>query len=361
MIQDKIVYLLGAGASCGAIPMLADLREGINRAKNFLNEHFSVAKTNSATFEKDKQILVEDLEWLYKESGNHSTIDTLAKKYSLQGARSENELKRLKKALCLYFTIEQLVYLESKNQINMQINYLLGKKIDLRYDSFLASTGKSIEDQKLEINQEIAIVSWNYDLQVEMAISRFTESGLTIARKFHQIVPNFNNSLESNNSQVNIDQFLCLKLNGSAFLEPRPQPGSNPFPSSVYDLDEKSEFFVSNLVDKYKAMKNYVLPIEFAWEHDIYSSPKITLAQELFKRAKKVVIIGYSFPYFNRMVDEIIFKDCNPGKIIIQDPKGHDIKDRLIKLFVKVNTPVGMIVEDRISVMTSNPYFSVED
>jgi hypothetical protein len=361
MKQDKVVYLLGAGASCGAIPVLSDLRDGIDKAKNFLKDHFSVPKKTSKTFENDKRNLVADLDWLFKESGNHSTVDTLAKKYSLQGERSKKDLRRLKMTLCLYFTIEQLVYLNSIKKINTQYHFSLGKRIDLRYDSLLASIGKSIQDEKLTINEEIAIVSWNYDLQVEMAISRFTGSGLNTARNFHQIVPNFYIPLDKDFSQVKMDQFLCLKLNGSAFLEPWPQRGSNRFSPSIYESIDNPEYFVSELIDKYKAMEGQIRSIEFAWEHDVFSSPKITLAQELFKRAKKVIIIGYSFPYFNRMVDEIIFKDCDPGKIIIQDPKGHDIKDRLIKLFVKVNTPVGMIVEDRISVMTSNPYFSVED
>ena len=46
---------------------------------------------------------------------------------------------------------------------------------------------------------------------------------------------------------------------------------------------------------------------------------------------KVIVIIGYSFPYFNREIDKLLFKDLGGiDKIYIQDLNGEKIKEYLL-------------------------------
>ena len=45
-----------------------------------------------------------------------------------------------------------------------------------------------------------------------------------------------------------------------------------------------------------------------------------------------LIVVGYSFPYFNSEIDKKLFAQCLPKEIIIQDLEPEHIKERLSML-----------------------------
>ena len=69
---------------------------------------------------------------------------------------------------------------------------------------------------------------------------------------------------------------------------------------------------------------NFNNHIKYAWEHNIEDS-FLQNAANTIKRTDVLVIIGYSFPAFNRKIDQFLFSNLHHNKIkkiIYQDPNG---------------------------------------
>ena len=194
--MSKIVYLLGAGASFGlrdkdnstigvhdvyedseiigtyvkyeyaniieGLPLVSEipgrLAYIIDKIKNCscsyktTNLILPLGVNGGTGFDTAKNMLIEDLTWLKDASASHATIDTFAKKLYLK-----NELKDFYKVellLSIFFIIEQKI-----------------NKKDGRYDTFLAS----VLDSKLNIDDRITILTWNYDSQFELAYKEYGE------------------------------------------------------------------------------------------------------------------------------------------------------------------------------------------
>ena len=83
---------------------------------------------------------------------------------------------------------------------------------------------------------------------------------------------------------------------------------------------ETFKIFEEILLAKRTKSKN---AIRFAWENADISKRAIKLAKDKISQSEIVVIIGYSFPYFNRNVDREIFSGFVPNpnrKVYIQSP-----------------------------------------
>ncbi|MCH7733369.1 MAG: hypothetical protein IIB44_12830, partial [Candidatus Marinimicrobia bacterium] len=95
--------------------------------------------------------------------------------------------------------------------------------------------------------------------------------------------------------------------------------------------------------------------IKFAWEDSTNTQLKsvgLTQLSEVFV----IVVIGYSFPYFNREIDKLIFKQLNNvDRIYLQYPKDThaSIESRLKSLF--------RLDIDIINVPKSNLFFIPDD
>jgi hypothetical protein len=79
--------------------------------------------------------------------------------------------------------------------------------------------------------------------------------------------------------------------------------------------------------------------IKFAWETDTKS---LTIAaKEKIEQSKNVVVIGYTFPLYNRLVnfEYLTHRDIgNDKKMIIQDPNSLVIRQNLIDLNERVDS-----------------------
>jgi hypothetical protein len=173
--KTQITYLFGAGASANAIPTVDSLGYRIQDLIKYLTilsdenkkESSEESKKNKKLINIDAlQFIIDDLNWVYKESENHQTVDTLAKKYYVQGKASS--LNRLKRALISYFYFEQNIKFKTYDEQKYDFPIFLDK----RYDNLIAS----IADKKptgIRLRNHIKCITWNYDLQLDFAIKNY--------------------------------------------------------------------------------------------------------------------------------------------------------------------------------------------
>src|SRR5205085_5957769 len=97
----------------------------------------------------------------------HPSIDTFAKKLFL--TNDEYNLRQLKLILSVYFLYEQSHEAEKDNffQYHEKVRYS-NLPVDPRYDFFMAALLKPSKPRPV-LPDNLYIVSWNYDSQLEMA------------------------------------------------------------------------------------------------------------------------------------------------------------------------------------------------
>lgn len=349
--MSKIVYLLGAGASWGdrgkdrdgnivemniygkqtpfgdapIIGKCANITEGlplvseipgrltyiIEIIKNCpcseitKDKIFPLGSRDGMGFDTAREMLIRDLEWLKTASENHATIDTFAKKLFLKGQLTD--FYKVESLLSVFFIIEQVI-----------------NKKDGRYDTFLAS----VLDSKLNIDDRITILTWNYDSQFELAYKEYGEEkeASGIRRKLG-IADLKDQSYETRNQ--------IFKLNGTAnFWEQ----------IDLAQYDELNESLLVKLLDLYLKgrEKKGASRISFAWDNKEYIDKNFETALiNAIKGAETLVVIGYTFPFFNREIDRAIFQAMNTLKTIyIQDPNATQIVDNLESLYSPAHTGI---------------------
>jgi hypothetical protein len=251
--MTEITYLIGAGASCQALPIVSDMASEIAECINWLDQqykHHRIINRFSTVDAKKFLNVIEDLDWLRKicDTKRNFSVDTYARKLSLSGKK--DEYVKLKNILSFYFTVEQ-----KRNPP------------DVRYDNFWASILK----HKLKFPDNIKIVSWNYDFQFELTYQDFVGiDSLKESRESLNVT-----SLETLSHELNPHQlFGIFKLNGSATFNSNRERGVN------YLIDEfnglEIDAFIIELVETYERMCSKVTfcknHLAFAWEHQS-SSP----------------------------------------------------------------------------------------
>ena len=307
----NITYLLGAGASFEALPIVDQIPNKLQafanafRINNFeftvLNEQksniaekhlfrFSSKEDQKREYEKIRKFH-EDILWLEQESKKHTSIDTFAKKLYLQG---NTDLKKLKYILSCFFIYEQTFY------------------FDKRYDSFFASILESLS----EIPNNLKILSWNYDSQLEIAFSNFSNTTVEKSRENLNIISKGNNI----SSDKKNNNFSIFKINGTTSIK-----DSN---NKTYDLIENYHIdkvsLVSKFLEAYKStgLFSTIIPnMSFAWEDFGKELKFYSDLRDSVKNTDILIVIGYSFPFFNRKIDKFILDSMDDlTKIHVQDP-----------------------------------------
>lgn len=361
----KIVYLLGAGASYGKrdektpikelrskqdvlggsniIGKYANITEGlplvteipgrlafiIDKITNcpcsskVRNQIFPLGSNGGTGFDTAKKMLVQDLTWLKTASESHATIDTFAKKLFLKGQlKNFNKVESL---LSIYFIIEQAI-----------------NKIDGRYDTFLAS----VLNTQLNIDDRITILTWNYDSQFEIAYKEYGEQKDSIGIRRKLGIADLKDQSYDSRNQI-------FKLNGTANF------------MSHIDLNrhkQLDEVLLTELLDEYIKGYNEDVSnsrISFAWDNGKYMSKNFDDAlQTAIQDAETLVVIGYTFPFFNREVDRNIFaKMPNLKRIYIQDPNAEQIKSSLDSLYSTNHTKVTHINNNVFTITNPTQFY----
>jgi len=314
----RISYLLGAGASFHALPIVSQIPE---RYENFVGSVLNLIRThfgkeplknpeNASEEQQPDPIFMASLFASYLQKfrpgiNSHSSVDTYAKKLYLT---KDDELEYYKFCLSAFLAYEQIV-----------------RGPDKRYDTFFASIlGEDVHDFPHGLN----ILSWNYDTQLEIAYSKYSrDERMHAARDSLRVIT----KLSKSNFGNFMDEFCVVKLNGSIGSTGR----DGNFMTYLHDhcYGECKEFDFDDLQVIISSFKNLVtsrqvMPLmSFAWENESDSGNSVVgFARSLVEQTEVLVVIGYSFPFFNRKVDGAIFKTMyGLKKVYVQDPYGEDL------------------------------------
>lgn len=372
--RNQITYFFGAGASFHAIPTIDRLNNRIENLITYLTDKKETAENENSNILLDSNIkeninilinIIEELEWLSYESEYHQTVDTLAKKFYVQ--KDDKSLYRLKRALMIYFFFEQNIRFPNYSDIKNEHESLLDK----RYDNLIASIVER-EESRVRFKENIKIITWNYDLQIDFAVKNYfigKSSTINSIKNESNIHPN-QNSYNKGLENV-LDKFAVLKLNGNAFLDSTFKNSNyggmtiNDYKFRNNDIDDN--YILGMFLIDYKSIflnginsNNEVYKyFNFAWEReDKYMGYKSLMSQaiKIMEATKILIIVGYSFPYFNSEIDKQLFSKCYPKEIIIQDLEPEKIKERLTFLLPKDATS-----NERIKITCHSPgkYFPI--
>lgn len=328
--MSKIIYYIGAGASYGnknkrelldegtenerllvheGLPVVNEIAKSLVAFQEAVRNVDIIASKNYAFMDKYKTIgtdincirsqLLEDIKELHKAAKEHSTIDTYAKKLYL--TKQVSQLEKLKNVLATFFIWIQL---ESKT--------------DQRYDTFLANI---LQMNNLSLPLNISVISWNYDSQFELAYKNYSNNNLPIYDK-----------LGENSMQNNQNSGVIFKLNGSANF------GDFNMVDYILNHREKDVLPLIQLIEYYGHLEadtkelgfDFHSHLSFAWESTVRQKEMITTINQITSDTDAVVVIGYSFPYFNREIDRAIFSKITSLKTIyIQDPNPESVEPSL--------------------------------
>lgn len=244
-------------------------------------------------------MLVQELQWLLNICQDYPTVDTYAR--LLYVTKKQTEYQRLKNAISLFLTLCQHPSMR-----------------DIRYDGFIASI---IKDDNTFPN-DISILSWNYDSQMEFAYAGYLSEH---NHDINNIWRNMNVLNKVSNHQLS-DGFGVVKLNGTAhFYDPTNQ--------NIWDVYYKTQgmsitsLMSMNCLNDATNVKN---TLSFAWESAVDQGLFNTTIKNRSLDAEVLVVIGYSFPYVNRSMDKMILTNMPQLKhIYIQDPNADAIRERV--------------------------------
>jgi hypothetical protein len=389
--MSRITYLLGAGASCGirikdknstnerntSLPLVFEIPDRIEIVIDFLNSAKMTIKNENIPLSKIAMSYNSNYGWIFKrvktgielnyfksideliyfferlkiEVENHASIDTFAKKLYLKKNNSKSDLKyeRAKQLIDLFFLIEHFLY-----------------EFDLRYDLFFATTLNDYGEQNIDLPERVNFINWNYDISIEYSISNFIDiDNLFEIREY----------LESSITEIDMvedisspDEFKLIALNGRVggfYFEGKFYSDYLDFESFlnlrisdkiIYDKneevlklnDKKIDEILKNKIDlflNYLLQKNFLYtekiissPIKFAWEIENQFFDLDKSVNILFNRLSSsdiLVIIGYSFPTFNRNIDKVILESFfNSSNSKALDGTSKYISDK--KIFLQV-------------------------
>lgn len=316
IMGKDLLYWFGAGASFNALPVIANFEE---RLKEFLNtlkafqEPFQIDDEGTAIFREGVEAakrnniheMQQDLEWTLEHLKEHASIDTFAKKLWFQ--QDSVNLHRLKSVISCFLVHEQI-----------------SRPVDYRYDSFFASILKNEGDVslKLSIPEDIKFLTWNYDLQLEKAY--------------------YNYIMETD--RVKSDLLLSnpkrlYHINGYCGTT---EPGhvGNEIEAAFKTNESKDDKFVWSLYASYHHKPGAKPDINFAWEsnENLFESR----IGPITKNIGTVIVIGYSFPFFNREIDKKIFQALGRiDRIFVQTPPDafEGIRERIRTIWPNLPEP----------------------
>jgi hypothetical protein len=304
----KVTYYLGAGASYNAIPIVGELDkafENLNTQSSELLKDFENLGLSAAF-----KIFQAHMQTGANASKIFGTIDTYAKHLWLT---SDLDLKALKESLSFFFTVWQEI---DKNHFNgVEIRNKPFEDIDRRYLGLFANYLER-KNGDIILNEDVEFITWNYDSQIERALSLFTGSN-----NIERILTKFNvyPFIYGENSYPKV-----VHLNGIAGLYAASGNETNTFfertkkEKNIFNVFQESLYTINSKTtsnDKY---------FTFAWEDDPISQGAIKHAEKILSNTEILVIIGYSFPTFNDLIDKQLMKILKESEkfkmVYFQDP-----------------------------------------
>jgi len=334
----RVVYMLGAGASAQALPMVkgipAALKAHVELLPTYTPKH---AVLGDNVIEGNDKSHINAIIYDYKNliqsladnSENHESIDTYAKKIFLK-TRSlsfeSEEMRRLKLGLSLFFA-----FLQAKHG-----------KADDRYDGLLASLLQYDEGSgRLQLPSDVLILNWNYDQQLAIAFKEYMSNGgiqgsieqlgicplelLSVSRRIPVRV-------------IQLNGMFCRVAKSNDII-PVAEPNGQQEDALVREV--LKDFAHDKL--QTRAGRGRLL-LKFAWELEDGDGEPLKILCDRLQHCEELVVIGYSFPFFNRMIDRRILKHMPSLRhIYVQAPEG--AAQDIIKTISTMPIPSGCKLE----------------
>ena len=194
--------------------------------------------------------------------------------------------------MCTFFIIEQTIHPSDK-----------------RYDAFFANVLNEYGDMP----DNIYIMTWNYDCQLNLVMREYANYLLYV--------------YEPSDAMSHLDKAKVFKINGSASYHNAGilVPQNLTVKEKISLIQRIFRQYV--IVAKHAFQSDGSLYLHFAWEKNVFENEKSHLFSHI-QYAEALVVIGYTFPFFNRNIDRQIFSNMpNLKNIYIQDPNAESIKE----------------------------------
>ncbi len=150
------------------------------------------------------------------------------------------------------------------------------------------------------------------------------------------------------------DEFAIFKLNGSAkALKKYNNRTFTNYLIDDFDFPDKNDEgnrkkLFNNLfgilgaveIDEMKNKdENLITALTFAWEHQI-NHEYYTKIRDSIMDTEILVVIGYSFPFFNRKIDKLIINDYMPHleKVYFQAPDAENLRERFLAITDRIQS-----------------------
>ncbi len=288
----NFTYYLGAGASAEALPVINNMSERFRT----LAKNLEIDKGINPEYSVLKNTFINTLYGMSDEAFKFGTIDTYIKFLFLT---DRTRCDTVKNVLAFFFLYEQII---KKLQDKRPLIFLTSV---MQYGAVFPSN--------------INIISWNYDFQIELAGEVFKNEKFIRSNGGTSHSPPLINYYPNSTNQ---NQYIQLvHLNGIAGLYLNNK--SEKHNSFLNSIDTVNDLFESFQTDH----NTYT---SFAWEseHELKNQyGRFQYANSIMSATDVLIIVGYSFPYFNRNVDSVLIKNfiSNPRqigykKIYFQDP-----------------------------------------
>lgn len=335
----NVTYLLGAGASYNALPVVNELEINIslllavidslkrynNNSSQRAYDNIEINITNEPKMAQHLQTIEYNLKQLQAGCKNHLSIDTYLKMLYLTG---NTDYEKMKSTITLFFQLYDCLHEELFSR-NKEIKKR--DRVDKRYDAFLASILQNSYD---EFPDTINVISWNYDNQFEKAYLRYLENAKTQKR-----VRELMNIYSKSDTNISIDtrKFGICKINGTAsYFETSGNLATPVTEHSDSNISKRDKLLtiIDHYINSIDQEDFYKPAISFAWDSVDETDVMIETIKKITNTTETLVIIGYSFPFFNRRVDKAIIANMTKlNKIYIQDLKPKEIKDRFLATY----------------------------
>jgi len=273
----------------------------------------------------------------------YGTPDTYARALYLQGGK-QNELDDLKLHLSYFFMIEQLYSAKKQTSPPYEKHYA----IDPRYMGWLAL----LLQQGSVMRDGVNVLSWNYDLQIQHALTKYTNVVQLQDVQAHgnwSCYPDFGTA-----GKISGRLPFLVQLNGMAGLVDY-QGNQRLLADDLIDADVRKT--LSRWFSIYNSRHAQQVPVHeqmrdtftFAWENSRVALEARQHAKRLMEQTEVLVVIGYSFPLFNREVDrELVDAFIEPYRMLAA-PEGEKHAKRVV-----IQNPSPNAVDDFIEIFEWN-------
>ncbi len=301
--MTNITYLFGAGASAFAIPTLQGaektfqsyLREcGDDIRKVLADSKFKNHKSLMKELYEVSEVVVEGI-------NRFGSPDTYCKFLYLT---NKEQFIKTKRILTFFFLKLQFV--------------------DFRIDNRPLSFITTLLNDSLQMPTNIKIFNWNYDFQFQIAANYLSEeksrregSANVHTPSVIKYYPKYGHVTNVNSLQLNPTDYDMIHLNGIAgfFIEEK-----NQLINSY--MNGKQKLTLLELINDFADVQNPFDFFTFGWEDNSFHMRNV-LIPNFANNTEYLIIVGYSFPYFNRKIDQLIFDSIDTNgslkKIYYQD------------------------------------------